>query len=138
MEIQETESVGQKKKKFKVDERDPVGGAIEKTTKLEEIKPVEYGVTDFQQLLMSQAQQTYDDPQQFVQFGSPIDDLRPRNQIAFWQYDHMYAAHSEDDFTNDIIKLYSGKGAKHDDPRLHKLFVDSFKHHPEMLAHYTT
>ena len=65
-------------------------------------------------------------------------DFRPRNQIGFFQYASHFHKHPEGELMDRIEPLFSGKGASSDHPKLHKIFMDSFVHHPELLSLYTS
>ena len=91
----------------------------------------------FHNLLRNKAQLQYVDLDQRLPGPvAALNDYRPRNQTAFFQYVPHHNMFPEHELVNRVEQLYSGKGARHDHPKLHQLFLDSFSSHPELITMY--
>ena len=75
--------------------------------------------------------------QQLEPIANALNDYRPRNLIGFNQYANHFQRYPEEDLVSRIEPLYSGRGASKDHPKLHNLFMESFRHHPELVGLYT-
>ena len=65
-----------------------------------------------------------------------LNDMRSRNLLPMYAYSHWYERHPESHIAKQAQKLVTGHGAHKDHHKLHKLMVDTFRHHPEILAKY--
>ena len=93
--------------------------------------------TSFHNLLRDRAAVDYSNMGKTLQpMADALLDYRPRNQISFNQYLNHFQKFPESELLGRVEKLYSGKGSSQDHPKLHQLFVDSFSHHPELVAMY--
>ena len=75
-----------------------------------------------------------------IQLSAMRDDLvdyRMRNIVPYYMFDYWYQRFPEKKLHNNAKQMFSGHGAHKDDHRAHKLFMDSFQHHPELLSAYT-
>ena len=91
----------------------------------------------FHNLLRNKAQLQYVDLDQRLPGPvAALNDYRPRNQTAYFQYVPHHNMFPEHELVNRVEQLYSGKGARHDHPKLHQLFLDSFSSHPELITMY--
>ena len=89
----------------------------------------------FHNLLRDQATLQYGDVS-LAPIADAMNDFRPRNQIAYFQYNSHFQKHPESELIKKVETLYSGHGGKRDHPKLHQLFLDSFQHHPELVSLY--
>lgn len=87
-------------------------------------------------LLQDLARQEFASTVQLQAVADSLNDYRPRNVIGYDQYVHHFHSFPEETLVSGVEKLYSGKGASKDHPKLHQLFMDSFQHHPQLLALY--
>jgi hypothetical protein len=62
--------------------------------------------------------------------------MSPQNDIAFFQYNPAFEAESERELHGHLQQLVSGRGAKHDHPRVARSVLESLKHKPELVALY--
>ena len=69
-------------------------------------------------------------------FMQTVIDMSPQNDIAYFQYNAAYEAESERELHSNLRQLVSGKGAKHDHPRVARTIYESFKHKPAIAALY--
>jgi hypothetical protein len=121
-----------------------LGGAIDSkrvTFKdVEPTAPVTQGETTqerFHQVLQRIAK---DETATTIHLSSMRDDLsdyRMRNIVPYYMYDYWYHRFPEKKLHDNAKKMFSGHGAHKDNHRAHKLFMDSFQHHPEILSAYT-
>jgi hypothetical protein len=65
-----------------------------------------------------------------------LADTRPRNIQPFYVHSHWYDRHPEKLLAQQAIKHMSGHGSHQDHHKLHKLMVDSFQGHPDIMHAY--
>ena len=87
-------------------------------------------------LLQQNARHEFESQEMLRQVADSLIDYRPRNIINYDQYLHHFHGFPEEKLMTDLEKSFSGNGASRDDPKLHQLFMDSFKHHPELVSLY--
>ena len=138
-----------------------VGGAIQPSATAVSTDPTQGGVEFSVDVIKARTSRAYNVPevrghdQAFhdilrnkanVQYGAldkrltdvanSLHDFRPRNVVGFYQYAHHFNRYPEEEIMKRVLPLYSGKGSSQDHPDLHKLFMDSFAMHPELLMLY--
>ena len=70
------------------------------------------------------------------QYLQTVVDFIPRNNMAFYQFDHAFSEQSESHLHKSVLKLLSGHGAKKDHPRVQELMHHSLLPYPDLLHLY--
>ena len=65
-----------------------------------------------------------------------LTDMIDRNMIGGDQYAHRFHASNENELHTALTKLTTGRGHKHDHPRVARAIFESFKHAPKIAALY--
>ena len=91
----------------------------------------------FHEMLRNQARMKFASDIQLKEVQDSLLDFRPRNVVPYDQYTYHFERHDEDELTAAVEKAFTGKGSKHDDPRLHQLVLDSLHAYPELIHMYT-
>lgn len=135
----EPKKKSKKKVKFQDDEKDAedkplLGGAISPSnTKIVELKrphlPSEVDKVLQQSVYMTATPRL----QEFVH---GLVSMVPTSQLAFDSYEHLYHARPEKTLHDSMHKQLSGKGARHDAPRIARAMYESLKFAPELANAY--
>jgi len=68
------------------------------------------------------------------EFVHGVTDMIPTSQMGWDVYSNLYHSRDEEPLHAALLSKVTGKGAKHDHPRVARAVYESLKHHPE-LAH---
>ena len=109
-----------------------LGGAILGDVK---IKDIETKIPTYEDVQLPTYFQPASSIQHAIYMMSTLSMI-PRVEMDYAQFEPQMQAQSEDRVLNSILKGTTGKGAKHDHPRVSRAIIESLKEHPDLLHMY--
>ena len=70
------------------------------------------------------------------EFVGGVTDMNPTSQMAWDVYTPLYHGRDERPLHQALHKQVSGRGARHDPPRVARAVYESLKFHPELAQTY--